>query len=85
MSVTLDLRPEVEARLQAQAAARGVSLQEFLESLVESQVATPSAPGTQDDKWERDFEALIDSFPQEPVLSDDAIGRNSIYTREDDL
>ena len=27
---------------------------------------------------------LIDSFPQAPLLSDEAISRDSIYTREDD-
>jgi hypothetical protein len=43
------------------------------------------AQGMGSEEWERGFEALIDSFPQQPLLSDEAISRDSIYTRENEL
>ena len=36
-------------------------------------------------QWETEMDELIDSFPQAPILSDDAISRDSIYTREDEM
>lgn len=89
MTVTLELRPEIEAQLLAQANARGLSLQDYLKSVVELQAgaraALTSIEAMSHEEWEREFEAFIDSFPQQPVLSDEAIGRDSIYTREDEL
>ncbi|HZP80518.1 MAG TPA: UPF0175 family protein [Chthonomonadaceae bacterium] len=35
MTVILELKPEVEARLQAQADAKGMSVEDFLQTLVE--------------------------------------------------
>jgi len=89
MTVNLEIRSEVEAQLQLQANARGLSLEDYLKNLVELQAtawaARNSAETMPNDEWERGFEALIDSFPQQPLLSDEAIGRDSIYTREDEM
>lgn len=48
MPVTLELHPEVENSLAAQAAALGVSLQEYLHALLEERAAVPliQPPGT---------------------------------------
>ena len=35
--------------------------------------------------WEKQMNEIIDSFPQSPLLSDEAISRESIYTREDEM
>ena len=89
MSITLELRPEVEARLAAQAKARGLSLKDFLKGVVELQASARDALSLAStmsyEEWEHEFETFIDSFPQQPVLSDEAISRASIYTREDEL
>ena len=89
MTVTLELPAEIEAQLKAQAGARGVSLSEYLGEVIASRARTgdPLTPGQNMsyDDWEREFEALIDGFPQQPVLPDEAISRESIYTREDEL
>ena len=37
------------------------------------------------EQWEKEMNELIDSFPQSPLLSDEAISRESIYTREDEM
>ena len=36
-------------------------------------------------QWEHEMNDLIDSFPQSPLLSDEDISRESIYTREDEM
>ncbi|MGA3326474.1 MAG: hypothetical protein ABSF45_18540 [Terriglobia bacterium] len=45
MTVTLNLKPEVEAGLMARARASGMPLEQYLLSLVES-AARPTAPNT---------------------------------------
>ena len=37
------------------------------------------------EQWEQEMSELIESFPQSPLLSDEAISRESIYTREDEM
>jgi hypothetical protein len=37
------------------------------------------------EEWDREMNEIIDSFPQSPLLSDDAVSRESIYTREDEM
>ena len=53
MSITLDLKPEIEAGLKAQAGGS--------------------------DQWEKGLDEWLDSFPQRPVLSDDALKRENWY------
>lgn len=136
MAILLELEPEIESRLMAQAAAQGTSVEVLLKTLVEILVisslppsiststfrspillrliAENSAPAT---SVEVSLNSLLESLrwlassppstfltlsPQErverfvnwtkshssikaPLLSDDAISRESIYTREDEM
>ncbi|HUE24589.1 MAG TPA: hypothetical protein VMQ86_23095 [Bryobacteraceae bacterium] len=43
MSVTLNLKPEVEKGLMARAHARGVSLDDYLQELVAGEAGVPAA------------------------------------------
>ncbi|AFZ56604.1 hypothetical protein H6G54_00535 [Anabaena cylindrica FACHB-243] len=74
MTIQLQLKPEIEARLFAEAAAKGVSVEVYLESLIENSLAS------QED-WEAALTDLINSpaFTLAPPLSDAAISRESIY------
>jgi hypothetical protein len=78
MSVTIDLHPDIEASLAAQAAARGVPLADHLRHLLEEQAgASKAARKTPEERaklW-RDVSGLPDMKP----LSDEAISRESIY------
>ncbi|HEY6347329.1 MAG TPA: hypothetical protein VIY49_38060 [Bryobacteraceae bacterium] len=85
MTITLKLTPEVEAGLLAQAQATGMTLDEFLarqlEALTRAAVpspAQPSAPAATEE-WEKELEEWLDSFPQHPVLSDEALKREDWY------
>ena len=37
------------------------------------------------EEWEKELDEFIDLLPQTPILSDEAISRESIYTREDEM
>ena len=78
MSVTIDLPPDTEAELAAQAAARGVPLAEHLCHLLAEQAGASKVgrktPEERIKLW-RDVSGLPDTKP----LSDEAISRESIY------
>lgn len=44
-----------------------------------------SSPDLSFEAWEKEMNEIIDSFPQRPLLSDEAVSRESIYTREDEM
>ena len=74
MTITLDLKPEVEESLAANAKARGLSLEAYLQEIVSEQVHLAEAPAIQRDK-----------IPQIPIRHLGEIGssrREDIY---DDL
>lgn len=90
MTILLELEPEIESRLIAQAAAQGKSAEELLKILIQQLLVT-SAPLTPvtlspQEKAER-FLRWVKSHDklQTPLLSDEAISRESIYTREDEI
>ena len=79
MSVTIDLPPEVEASLKAQAEARGLPLTEHLRRLLEelAGASTPTRKTLEERvKLWRDVSGLPDTKP----LSDEAVSRESIYS-----
>ncbi|NOT02003.1 MAG: hypothetical protein HOP29_15420 [Phycisphaerales bacterium] len=59
MTIRLNLTPEVEARLKAQAAATGMSLDSYLHSLIEQAARSNASAATTVallDAWEREDE-----------------------------
>ncbi|MEH2415735.1 hypothetical protein [Nostoc sp.] len=91
MAIQLQLKPEIEARLIAEAAAQGLSVEAYLASLIENSLTSHRKSffyqvSTQEE-WEAILTDLINSpaFSLAPVLSDEAIIRESIYTREDEM
>ncbi len=91
MTLTLELKPEIEQGLLTQAQERGVSLDAYLQYVL-SRLASvnapddsaPSATSLQDDltpeEWVRQFHEWAESHDRTtPLLSDEAISRDSIY------
>jgi hypothetical protein len=81
MTINLDLRPETENRLIAQAAMQGVSVDRYLASLIEHHLATQAEP---------EWKTLLDQLGRSPSLekaqplSNEAISRESIYRERED-
>ena len=83
MTVTLNLPPENEAVFKARARARGLSAEQWMLELAEQSVQPVSIAHlqrTNPQEWARHFDAWVDSHnPDTPVLSDEAMSRESIY------
>jgi hypothetical protein len=87
MTVTLELKPEVEEQLEAQAKQSGLSVKDYLEKRVEEMVAEPEpqlAKTPQErvrlwNEWLRSHDYI-----KAPPLSDEAISRESIYRERED-
>jgi hypothetical protein len=82
MTLTLELKPEIEADLVARARLKGVSLDAYIHSILEQLARPRSSAALGVEEWEKAFEELAGEFPQTPVLSDEAIGRESLYRRD---
>ena len=79
MTVTIELRPEVEAKLLAQAEAQGLPLPQYVQHLLREQFpAGASAPSSATERgaaWRESVRGL----PHTPPLLDEAISRENIY------
>ena len=83
----MPLTSEEQAALEAQAKAQSVSVDSVLRRAVLRIISTApriTAPQFSAEQWEKEFGEWLDSLPNPRTLSDQAISRESIYTREDD-
>jgi hypothetical protein len=83
MTVTIELSDEKAAALRAQAEAHGLTVERWLEQIAEQHaqpVSIAHLQKTNPEEWARQFRAWADSHdPNTPVLSDEAMSRESIY------
>ena len=83
MTLTIELSPEREAALKAQAQARGMSVEQWLLELAEQLAPSTSIAHmqkTNPKEWARQFHEWAESHDRTtPLLSDNAISRESIY------
>jgi hypothetical protein len=83
MTVMLELPPEREAALSAQAAARGLTIEQWLLQLTEELVPSTSIAHlqrTDPEEWAQQFHAWAESHDRTtPLLSDEDISRESNY------
>lgn len=85
MTITVELSPEIEERFIAQARVRGLSLDAYVqECLARSAHAHQQPPTLSADELNRLLDEAADLVPSGLVLSDHAMSRESIYTREDE-
>ncbi len=83
MTVTLKIKPEIEAGLLTQAQANGMTLEEYLLSLVEGTVLLKAQETSTAEERAAAFEAWSAGHRPTPPLSDDAVSRESIYRGRD--
>jgi hypothetical protein len=83
MTVTIELKPEIETRIAEQAAAQGVTVEEYIQRFLESIIAA-SKPATAQERVQR-FEHWLKNHTRSaaPPLSDEAISRERIYTERE--
>jgi hypothetical protein len=83
MTITLELKPEVEERVLAQAQAQGVSPETYLATVIEAQVL-PVAPAL---ATLEEFAVALEAFAEDsddlPVLPPEELTREAIYRDHD--
>lgn len=79
MSVVLDLPPEVEAGLAAQARARGLALRDYLTEMVQKGAQVHTIEALSPEQRAALWREAARNLPQNPPLSNEAISRASIY------
>jgi hypothetical protein len=90
MTIKLDLKPETEARLIAQASAQGMSVEQYLQSLIENNLPIEAEQPIPKTETSENWVNLLEQFCNNPALanvpplSDEAISRESIYRERED-
>jgi len=87
MTATLDLKPEVEERILAEAKARGLSVENYILNVLEKEATNGEvsfALTATPEEWKRHLEWVHTERPAHPPLSDEAISRESIYRERED-
>ena len=82
MTVTLNIKPELEAGLLAQAQAGGVTLEQYLLSIIEGSALLSPSPSSPSERAAA-FKAWAASHKPAPPLSDYAMSRESMYEGRD--
>lgn len=85
--MTVTLKPDLEEELAGRARAEGLSIEEFVNRELERLVAStpPASKLTPEERVRRWNEFLASHSVGGPPLSDYAVSRESIYTREDEM
>ena len=83
MTVTLKFKPEVEAGLLAQAQARGMTVEEYILSMVEGAVFPEKPKTLSPEERAAAFEAWSANHRPTPPLSDYAVSREAMYKGRD--
>jgi len=90
----LKLTPELAKQILEAAAARGLPVEALLESVIENDSDEPQTQSEKDhfqlkvtpEEWSKALREWADNHASDaPPLSDFAISRESIYTREDEM
>jgi hypothetical protein len=85
VTITLELPSELEARLLAEAKAKGVSIEAVVKEYLWHATPTANLARLSAEEVDEELDAAADLIPQNiPPLSSEAMSRENIYTREDD-
>lgn len=84
MTITLDIRPEVQAELARQAAAHGSGLESYAVRLLEEAVHVPvGATRLNQDRLENTLREMAQFSHKIPSRPDEAFTRESLYQDHD--
>ncbi|MEO8126117.1 MAG: hypothetical protein ABJF23_22105 [Bryobacteraceae bacterium] len=80
MTVTLNLPPDVESALIAEAQAKGIPLDNLIRDLLLLHKPILDSEEISPEEWVREFKDWVHSHSRDtPLLSDDAVSREFIY------
>ena len=79
MTITLELKPEVEERVLAQARAQGLSPERYLTSVIEAQVLPTEPPRASLEQFLAELDEFAEGTDDIPVLPPEALTREAIY------
>lgn len=79
MTITLDLNPELEQRVTAQAAAQGLSPEAYLLSVIEAAALPAAGEGATIEEFQAAMDEMAEGTDDIPVLAPEALSRESIY------
>lgn len=84
MPISIELKPEVEERLEQEATAKGVSVESYVEGLIEHQFSRHSKTShVGAEEIDQVLDSLAESSDDRPVLPPEAYTRESIYQDHD--
>jgi hypothetical protein len=84
MTITIDISPDVEARLRRAAQRAGLDMHVYVGNLLADEAPLFPPDTTQDrDEWESDLDELAAGSEDQPVLPPEAFSRESIYSDHD--
>ena len=79
MTITIQLSPEIEDVLANRARWRGVSLEAYVQSLIENEAKKPGMLAISAEEFEAALDELSAGSEQLPVLPPEATSREGIY------
>jgi hypothetical protein len=80
MSISIELKPEVGELLEQEAAAKGVSVESYVEELIDQQVSQPHKTShIGSEEIDQALDSLAKGSDDQPVLLHEAYSRESIY------
>jgi hypothetical protein len=83
MTIIIEVKPEVQAELSRQAAARGVDISSYAASLLEEAAVPASSKALSETQLDRTLHELSQFSHKIPLLPDEAFSRESIYRDHD--
>lgn len=83
MIVRLELKPDIEANLAAQARARGITLDAYLQSVIEDAARTKAASAASLLDLRATLDTLAEMGKDLPHLPSSAFSRENIYQNHD--
>lgn len=77
--MNLNLNPDIEARLIALAQANGVTVESYLQHVVEERGGVSRSQRMHPQEWVAEFEQWANSFPEGGSIPDEALSRENLY------